>query len=185
MTVEDDGRHQGACVWLTGLCNSGKTTLGAALSHSLTVASVRSCFLDGDDLKPIFWSELGPSRADRHQRALRLAFCAALGVRFGAIVIAAIISPYLEDRSAARRFIEPHGAFLEIWLDTPLDLCKSRDRRGYYARAALGLIPSFTGISDIYQPPPDPDLVIIPADDLESQVEKIFTLLRHRGICIP
>jgi len=184
MTVEDDGRHQGACVWLTGLCNSGKTTLGAALSHSLTVASVRSCFLDGDDLKPIFWSELGPSRADRHQRALRLAFCAALGVRFGAIVIAAIISPYLEDRSAARRFIEPHGAFLEIWLDTPLDLCKSRDRRGYYARAALGLIPSFTGISDIYQPPPDPDLIVTPVDDLDSQIAQIFTLLRQRGIPI-
>ena len=174
----------GACVWLTGLCNTGKSILGASLSDSLSLAGARNCFLDGDDLKPILWNELGPSRADRHQRALRLAFCAALGVRFGAVMVCAIISPYLEDRAAARQLIEPHGAFLEIWLDIPIEVCKSRDRRGYYARAQLGLIPSFTGISDIYQAPSHPDLVLTPADDLQLQVEKILLLLRQRGIPI-
>ncbi len=144
-------------LWLTGLSAAGKTTLAHALAQTLTAAGVACRILDGDAVRRESGHDLGFSRADRSQNIRRVADrCRQLNDA-GSWAIAAVISPYREDREQTRRTVGERR-FFEVHLATPLTVCERRDPKGSYRRARAGEIVHFTGISDPYEVPPHPDL---------------------------
>jgi len=146
-------------VWLTGLSAAGKTTLACALADVVAAKRVRHEILDGDAMRQTLCRDLGFSREDRRENARRVAArCRQLNDE-GIIAIAALVSPYQDDREMARRIV---GAdrFLEVYLSTPLAVCEARDPKGFYKRARGGEIANFTGVNDVYEIPCSPDLVI-------------------------
>ena len=146
-------------LWFTGLSASGKSTL-ASLLHAELARSGFPCFvLDGDLLRSGLCSDLGFSAADRAENLRRAGEVARLLVDAGLVVIAAFISPYVADRARVRNRFEK-DQFYEIFLDCPIDVCRQRDPKGLYRKAQEGLIPTFTGVSDPYEPPNAPDLVV-------------------------
>lgn len=138
--------------WFTGLSGAGKSTLSAALADSLRKRGVPCKVLDGDELRKGLCSDLGFGRADRAENIRRVAQVCQLLNSAGVVAIAALISPYLEDREMARRIVGAN-AFREVWLSTPLAECERRDAKGLYQRARAGEIAAFTGISDPYEAP--------------------------------
>jgi adenylyl-sulfate kinase len=172
----------GHCLWFTGLSSCGKSALTQAVSQELDLHGITNCVIDGDELQHILWPELigGNAREDRRKKSVRVAFAASMVVRCGAIALCSIISPYRTDRAQAREIIERHGEFHEIFVNTPLELCEQRDTRDYYRRARAGLIPNFTGISDVYEAPADPDLEL--RSTAETTVEDLTSTV-IRFIC--
>lgn len=153
--------HRGVCIFLTGLSGAGKSTIAAALAAAIASTLSRPVtLLDGDVVRTNLSRELGFSRADRDTNIERIAFVAAEVVKHGGIVISAAIAPYDDARQRARRMVEPHGRFVLLHLSTPLSVCEERDSKGLYARARRGEISMFTGVSDAYEAPSQPDLTI-------------------------
>ena len=146
-------------IWLTGLSGSGKSTLAFALERELYLAGRHSFVLDADNIRHGLNSDLGFSLEDRSENVRRIACVAKLMNDAGIMVIAATISPYLAHREMARNIIEDKN-FREVYVSTPLAMCESRDPKGLYAKAKVGEINGFTGISSTYQPPITPDLEI-------------------------
>lgn len=155
-------RHrQGITLFFTGLSGSGKSTLANIIYAKLVEAGGRPVsVLDGDVVRQHLSSELGFSKAHRDINIRRIGFVASEVTKNGGIAICAPIAPYQETRRAVREMIEAHGAFIEIHVSTPLEVCEGRDRKGLYAKARQGLIPEFTGISDPYEVPERPELRI-------------------------
>jgi len=149
----------GFCVWLTGLSGSGKTTIAQALRAKLEARGRRVSMLDGDAVRTHLSKELGYSRADRDTNVLRIGFVAREVVAHGGAVICAVVSPYRASRDLVRDMVGP-DRLLEIFVDTPLEVCEARDVKGLYARARRGEIEHFTGLDDPYEPPLLPDLVL-------------------------
>jgi bifunctional enzyme CysN/CysC len=151
----------GATVWLTGLSGSGKSTVAAEIERQLVAAGRATCLLDGDNLRLGLNADLGFSAADRHENVRRVGEVAALLADAGLVAIVPLISPYRAGRDAARA---AHGAkglrFVEVWMDTPIDVCEARDPKGLYARARAGEITGFTGVDDPYEPPDTPELTL-------------------------
>jgi adenylylsulfate kinase len=146
-------------LWLTGLSASGKTTLAYALAEALAVRGVTSEVLDGDLVRQQLSRDLGFSRDDRRENIRRVAHrCRQLNAA-GTWAIAALISPYRDDRERARQSVGA-SCFIEVYLATPLTVCETRDPKGLYRRARAGDIAHFTGISDAYEAPLNPDLQI-------------------------
>lgn len=157
-------RQSGATVWLTGLPASGKSTLAAGVERRLVLAGRVAYRLDGDNLRRGLNGDLGFDAASRTENVRRTAHVAVLLADAGAVAIVSLVSPYARDRAAARSVHEAAGIpFVEVFVDTPLEECERRDRKGLYARARNGEIPDFTGISDPYEAPQAPD-VWIPGD---------------------
>jgi sulfate adenylyltransferase len=153
--------RQGITLFFTGLSGSGKSTLANIIYAKLVEAGGRPVsMLDGDIVRQNLSSELGFSKAHRDLNIRRIGFVASEITKNGGIAICAPIAPYAETRRAVRELIESHGAFIEIHVATPLDVCESRDRKGLYAKARKGIIPEFTGISDPYETPERPELRI-------------------------
>ncbi|MFZ0790406.1 MAG: bifunctional sulfate adenylyltransferase/adenylylsulfate kinase [Chromatiaceae bacterium] len=153
--------RQGITLFFTGLSGSGKSTLANIIYAKLVEAGGRPVsLLDGDIVRRNLSSELGFSKAHRDLNIRRIGFVASEITKNGGVAICAPIAPYTETRRAVREMIEAHGAFIEIHVSTPLDVCESRDRKGLYAKARKGLIPEFTGISDPYEVPAHPELRI-------------------------
>jgi adenylyl-sulfate kinase len=152
-------RQRPVTIWLTGLSASGKSTLAYELEHRL-ISGGRPCLaLDGDNVRHGLTADLGFSPADRRENVRRIAEVAKLFNDAGLIVITAFISPYRDDRDAAKRIIgEPR--FLEVFLDAPLEVCEARDPKGFYRKARAGELSGFTGISAPYERPEYPDLVL-------------------------
>ncbi|MBJ7330555.1 MAG: adenylyl-sulfate kinase [Solirubrobacteraceae bacterium] len=168
----------GACVWLTGLPASGKSTLGAAIEARLVGSGRLAYRLDGDNLRHGINGDLGFGAADRSENVRRTAHVAQLLADAGAVVIVSLVSPTSADREQARRVLEGEGLrFVEVWLDTPQDECERRDPKGLYARARKGEIPHFTGVGQPYEVPEHPDLVVRPADSLDAAVEEVLAAL--------
>lgn len=151
--------RSGFCVWLTGLPAAGKSTLARALEVRLTAAGYRATILDGDALRRSVSRDLGFSRADRDRHISRVGELAASLVRDGHVVICATISPYRAARDASRLRIGP-DRFFEVFVSAPVEVCEARDAKGLYRRARQGVIAQFTGVSDPYEPPLHPDLII-------------------------
>jgi sulfate adenylyltransferase len=153
-------RHrQGFTVFFTGLSGAGKSTLANALMVKLMEMGGRPVtLLDGDVVRKHLSSELGFSKEHRDLNILRIGFVASEITKNGGIAICAPIAPYAATRREVRNMIEPHGGFIEIHVATPLDVCETRDRKGLYAKARAGIIQSFTGISDPYEDPEDPEM---------------------------
>ena len=163
--------QKGATVWLTGLSGSGKSTIAKELERSLMEQGHLCYILDGDNVRHGLTRDLGFSMEDRKENIRRIAEVAKLMNEAGVIVITSFISPYREDRAQARAIInsdhpEPNAqhptpdAFLEIFIDTPLEVCEQRDPKGLYKKARAGEIPQFTGISDPYEAPEGAELTI-------------------------
>ena len=146
-------------VWFTGLSASGKTTLASLLQAELAMSGVRCFVLDGDLLRGGLCSDLGFSAEDRAENLRRAGEVARLLVDAGLVVIAAFISPYAADRSRVRSRFRTNQ-FCEVFLQCPIEVCRQRDPKGLYRKAQEGLITAFTGVSDPYEPPLAPDLVI-------------------------
>jgi sulfate adenylyltransferase len=141
------------------LSGSGKSTVANALMVKLMEMGGRPVtLLDGDVVRKHLSSELGFSKEHRDLNILRIGYVASEITKNGGIAICAPIAPYTATRRQARDMIEPLGGFIEIHVATPLDVCEARDRKGLYAKARAGLIKGFTGISDPYEEPQNPEM---------------------------
>jgi len=169
----------GATVWLTGLSGSGKSTIGAELEEAL-VASGRSAYrLDGDNLRLGINADLGFGADDRTENVRRVGEIARLFADAGLVAIVPVISPYRADRDRVRSIHADAGlAFVEVFVDTPIEVCEARDPKGLYAKARAGEITGFTGVDDPYEPPLSPDLVIDTTNTfVDESVRQIVSLL--------
>ena len=181
---EQLGGHRGIVIWLTGLSGSGKSTIAHALEKRLYEEGCRSFVLDGDNVRHGLCSDLTFSGADRHENLRRIGEVIKLFLEAGIVIITAFISPYRSDRQRARSMV-PHDDFLEIYCNSPLEVCERRDVKGFYARARAGEIKNYTGVSAPYEEPeyPELDLELDTADStIEDCVESVLGLLKNRGI---
>ncbi len=170
---------RGFVVWLTGLSGAGKTTIAHALAERLRQAGYCVEILDGDVVRQHFSKGLGFSKEDRIENIKRVAYVAHLLARNGVIVITALISPYREGRDYARRLI---GDFVEVYVQCPLQVLIERDVKGLYAKALKGEIPNFTGISDPYEPPENPEVIVeTDKETVDESVDKIWQALLALG----
>ncbi len=151
--------HGGRTVWFTGLSGSGKSTLAFAVEEALVARGVAAYVLDGDNVRFGLNRDLGFSAADRTENVRRIGEVCRLFQDAGLVVLSAFISPYKADRDAVRA-LHPEGSFVEVFVDTPLDICEARDVKGLYARARTGEIPEFSGISAPYEAPEAPDITV-------------------------
>jgi adenylylsulfate kinase len=163
---------QGVTIWLTGLSGSGKSTLAGLLESELRYRGLAVEVLDGDVVRQHLSKDLGFSREDRDANIRRIAFVSKLLTRNGVAVIVAAISPYRTTRDEARREI---GRFLEVYVKCPLDELVRRDVKGLYAKALRGEIANFTGVSDPYEEPLAPDVVV--ETDRQSPAESVALIL--------
>src|SRR5262249_14054353 len=151
-------RHrQGVCIWLTGLSGAGKSTTAEGLTVLLLGQGRHVTLLDGDVVRTHLSQGLGFSEADRDTNIRRMGFVAAEIVRQGGVAICAAVSPYRATRQDVRTLIGAEH-FVEVFVDTPLAVCETRDTKGMYAKARRGEIREFTGIDDPYEPPTQPDV---------------------------
>jgi len=175
--------QQGVTIFFTGLSGAGKSTIANILRIQLLELSGRPVtLLDGDLVRKHLSSELGFSREHRQINIQRIGFVAAEITRCGGIAVCAPIAPYEDTRREVRRMIEPLGGFLLVHIATPIEVCEQRDRKGLYAKARAGLIPSFTGVSDPYEPPADAEIAIDTTHvRAEEAARKIVQELTVRG----
>jgi len=174
--------RQGFTLFFTGLSGSGKSTLAKIIYGKLVEGGRRpATLLDGDIVRQNLSSELGFSKAHRDLNIRRIGYVASEITKNGGIAICAPIAPYRETRRAVREMIEERGAFIEVYVATPLEVCEARDRKGLYAKARKGLIPEFTGISDPYEVPEKAELTIDTADvsPMEAAQEIYLYLLKE------
>ena len=169
----------GATVWFTGLSGSGKSTIAVELERRLVELGRAAYRLDGDNVRHGLNGDLGFAATDRAENIRRLAHVARLFADAGVVAIVAAISPYRVDRDLARRLHdEAQLPFVEVFVDTPLEVCEARDPKGLYRRARQGEITGMTGIDDPYESPPAPE-VRVRGDvvDPEGAVEEVLATL--------
>jgi len=170
--------HSGRTVWFTGLSGSGKSTLAFAVEEALVARGVAAYVLDGDNVRFGLNRDLGFSAADRTENVRRIGEVCRLFQDAGLVVLSAFISPYRADRDAVRA-LHPEGSFVEVFVDTPLDICEARDVKGLYARARTGEIPEFSGISAPYEAPDAPDITV---DATRPLSECVGVMLEHLDV---
>jgi len=174
--------HEPAVVWFTGLSGAGKSTVASRVEQRLHSRGVRTYLLDGDNVRHGLNRDLGFSAADRVENIRRVAEVARLMVDAGLVVIVAFISPFAAERQFARERVDD-GQFVEVFIDTPLNVAEARDAKGLYAQARRGELTNFTGIDSPYEPPDNPDIridgVLISPDDA---ADMIVHQLRAKGI---
>lgn len=167
----------GATVWFTGLSGSGKSTVANEVARRLLDAGRPAYLLDGDNLRHGLNADLGFSAADRAENVRRIGEVARLMADAGVVVLVPVISPYRADRERVRAIHAAAGlAFVEVFVDTPLELCEQRDPKGLYAKARAGELTGMTGIDDPYEPPAAPELRLVPGD-LAIQVDAVVAAL--------
>jgi bifunctional enzyme CysN/CysC len=178
-----DRPWRGATVWLTGLSASGKSTVAVALEQLLASSGRPAYLLDGDNLRHGLNADLGFSQEDRAENVRRVGEVAKLFADLGVVAVVSLISPYREGRDRVRAAHEAAGLpFLEVFMDTPLDICSARDPKGLYQRALAGEITGFTGVDDPYEAPVNPEVTLRPTDGSPaSMAEAIRRALEELG----
>lgn len=173
----------GLTIFFTGLSGAGKTTLATKLADWFITQMKRPVtLLDGDIVRKHFSSELGFSKTHRQLNIERVGYVASEITKHGGIVICSLIAPYTVSRNKNRELISKYGRYVEVYVSTPLEICESRDTKGLYAKARHGLIEQFTGISDPYEHPKNPDVVVDTSIlTPEESVEMVLDLLRQEG----
>ena len=171
-----DARTPPPCVWLAGLPSAGKSTLAQGLAGRLRELDVRHIVLDADDLRRTLNVGLGFSRDDRLENGRRIAVVAKLFAQQGILPIVACISPYRVARQLARSVLEPAVPFLEVWINTPVDVCAARDMKGLYARARAGEIGNLVGVNVPFEPAEAPAVEV--ATESRSVAQSVDDLLR-------
>jgi adenylylsulfate kinase len=165
-------KQVGMTIWLTGLSGAGKTTIGSEIVNRLTTQGYKVEFLDGDIVRTKLTKGLGFSKADRDENIRRIGFVSHLLTKHDVIVVVAAISPYLEVRQEVRQLI---GNFMEVYINAPLDTCEQRDVKGLYKKARAGEITSFTGVTDPYEPPLNPDVECwTDRESIDESVQKVL-----------
>lgn len=174
--------HPSFCLWFTGLSGSGKSTIAVALEAFLHENRKLTYLLDGDNVRHGLNSNLGFSPEDRQENIRRVGEVAKLMVDAGVIVLCTFISPYRADRERLRGLF-PAGAFIEVFVDTPLEICEERDVKGLYKKARNGEIDGFTGISAPYEAPGNPDIHLRTDErSVEESVRFIIDQLKNNPI---
>jgi adenylylsulfate kinase len=169
-------------IWFTGLSGSGKSTVAHAVEEKLHQAGCRTFVFDGDNVRHGLCANLGFSENDRHENIRRIGEMAKLFLEAGVIAMTAFISPFRADREGVRALVADND-FIEIYCNSPLEVCEERDVKGLYKRARAGEIQNYTGISSPYEAPEYPELVLDTAgDSVETNVEKVLNLLEERHI---
>lgn len=191
--------HRGCVVWFTGLSASGKSTVANMVEQKLYERGVRSFLLDGDNVR--YGLNAGPetleashgkefadrfglgfSAEDREENIRRIGAVAKLFCEAGMVALTAFISPYRRDRDAVRATLED-GDFLEIFIDTPIEVCEQRDPKGLYRKARAGEIKGFTGIDDPYEPPLQPELRVEGGQkDADTLADEVISHLQETGV---
>ena len=170
---------QGFVLWFTGLSGSGKTTLARLMENELKARGIRVERLDGDVVRQSLTADLGFSKEDRDKNIQRVTFVAKLLSRNGVGVLASFISPYRATRDWVRSEVTN---FIEVFVDCSLEECIRRDVKGLYAKAMAGEIPEFTGVSDPYEPPPHPEIIINTIEEpVQESFAKIIGYLEEMG----
>jgi len=171
--------HKGKVIWFTGLSGSGKSTIANALEKELHAQGKRTYILDGDNIRQGLNKDLGFTDADRVENIRRVAEVAKLMMDAGVIVMTAFISPFRAEREMACELIGREN-FVEVFVDTPLEVCEQRDPKGLYRKARQGQLPNMTGISSPYEPPLRPDY-LVPNEgiDLAETVKSLTSLLQQ------
>jgi adenylylsulfate kinase len=191
--------HKGCVIWFTGLSGSGKSTIANTLDHKLHQLGVHSAVLDGDNVRhglnagPGMLREthgeefaqrfgLGFSAIDREENIRRIGAVAQLFSAAGLIALTAFISPYRVDRDRVRQTM-PKGDFIEVFIDTPIEICETRDPKGLYKKARAGEIKGFTGIDDPYEAPEQPELQLHGGEaSPDALADQVVLYLREREI---
>ncbi len=175
-------RHQqGFCIWFTGLSGAGKSTTAEILTTLLLERGRQITLLDGDVVRTHLSKGLGFSREDRDTNILRIGFVASEIVRHNGVAVCAAISPYRAARNEVRKMVGSER-FIEVFVDTPIDLCESRDVKGLYAKARRGQLTGFTGVDDPYEEPVNPEITLETVDSSPLQnAYRIVQFLEDRG----
>jgi adenylyl-sulfate kinase len=172
--------RQGYVLWFTGLSGAGKSTIAGKVVAALQAAGEPVELLDGDEVRTHLSAGLGYDKADRDTNIRRIGWVAKLLSRNGVGVVTAAISPYADIRAEVRESVTN---FVEVFVDAPLEECRRRDVKGLYARADAGEIPSFTGVSDPYEPPPDPEVHLhTDTESPEESAERVLSYLRKQEL---
>lgn len=195
-------RSRGCVVWFTGFSGSGKSTIANAVDALLVKQQVPSFLLDGDNvrhglnaspamLQPVHGPDfaqrfgLGFGAEDREENIRRISAVAELFCSAGLVTLTAFVSPYRKDRQLARQHVEGQGTagdFVEVFVDTPLEVCEQRDPKGLYKKARAGEIRGFTGIDDPYEVPEAAELVLKTAgQSVEASAQEVVDFLRQQG----
>ncbi len=194
--------HRGCVVWFTGFSGCGKSTVANALDRRLFERGIRSFVLDGDNIRhglnasPAMLMEhgedyarrfgLGFSEQDRRENIRRIGTVAELFASAGLVTLTAFVSPYRRDRDSVRQWVETNGRigdFVEVFVDTPLEICEARDPKGLYKKARSGELSGMTGIDDPYEPPERPELTLDGANRSPSELaDQVFTWLQSVGL---
>lgn len=173
---------RGICLWFTGLSGSGKTTTAQRVAELLEARGRTVTMLDGDVVRTHLSRELGFSREDRDENVRRVAFVASEIVRHGGVAICALVSPYGAARAEARAAVGDQS-FVEIFVDTPLEVCQARDVKGLYAGSQRGEVALLTGVEDPYEPPLEPELHLETVGrTVDENAAEVIDYLVQRGL---
>ncbi|HEY3758562.1 MAG TPA: adenylyl-sulfate kinase [Solirubrobacteraceae bacterium] len=174
----------GATLWFTGLPAAGKSTIAGAVEERLVMAGCAAFLLDGDNLRHGLNGDLGFDEGARGENVRRTAHVARLLAESGSIALVSLVSPYAADREAAAALHAAADlAFVEVFVDAPLDVCKQRDPKGLYARARSGELRNMTGVGSPYERPVAPDLVLSSGEEsVPAAVDRVMSLLAVRAL---
>lgn len=173
--------HRGAVLWFTGLSGSGKSTLAHAVEERLHAMGIRTYVLDGDNVRHGLCGDLGFSDVARRENIRRIGETSKLFVDAGVLVLTAFISPFCSDRAQARSLMPDD--FIEIYCNSSLEVCESRDVKGLYDRARAGEIKEFTGISSPYEVPEAAEIVVNTGElSLQESVQQVIDYLQSQQV---
>ncbi|TMK24988.1 MAG: adenylyl-sulfate kinase [Actinobacteria bacterium] len=174
---------EGFTLWFTGLSGAGKTTIAEIVRPELERRGRKVEWLDGDEVREHLSKGLGFSKEDRDANIDRIGWVASKLTRHGAAVIVSAISPYIDARDKARAMVEEHGTFVEVFVDASVEECARRDVKGLYEKAFRGEIKGFTGVSDPYEAPANPEICIESEhDEPQESAVRIVELLEARSL---
>ena len=180
-SAANPSQRRGVCLWFTGLSGSGKSTTAELLAQILEERGQTITMLDGDVVRTHLSRGLGFSREDRDENVRRVGFVAAEIVRHGGLVICSLVSPYRDTRDEVRQMVDEaggQGSFVEVFVDTPLEVVMERDVKGLYAATARGEVEKMTGVGDPYEPPTDPEIHLkTVSNTVESNVSTVLRFL--------
>ncbi|NIY84971.1 adenylyl-sulfate kinase [Vibrio hepatarius] len=169
-------------LWFTGLSGAGKSTVAGALENKLAEQGYHTYLLDGDNVRHGLCSDLGFSEQDRRENIRRIGELAKLMADAGLIVLSAFISPHRAERQLVREMV-PEGEFLEVYVNTSLEVCEQRDPKGLYKKARAGEIRNFTGIDSDYEAPINPEIDLLAGEKaIDELVEDCIQILKQRTI---
>ncbi|MXP56714.1 adenylyl-sulfate kinase [Pantoea sp. Mhis] len=178
---ENKHGHPGILLWFTGVSGSGKSTLASYLEQALYQRSISTYLLDGDNVRYGLCKDLGFQDNERKENIRRIGEVAKLMLDAGLVVLTALISPYRSERQMVRNLFEKNQ-YIEVFVDTPLELCETRDPKGLYKKARDGKIKNFTGIDSFYEIPDSPEIHLDGKQDITLLINQLLQFLCNRGL---